>query len=227
VIANADAVREVCIREERCRPERVVVVRNGIDLARFDELAAQPLQAPLPIGPEDVPVAVIGNLWPVKGHRTLVEAAALLAHKLPRVKFLCAGEGSERGPLEKRIAELRLQDRVFLLGHRLDVPAILVRVRAACLCSSAEGLSNAIMEAMAARLPIIATAVGGNPELVRQGENGLLVPYGDPSSLADKLVELLPDADRAAAMGGRGRERVEADLTLSRMAEGYGAVYRG
>ena len=226
VIANADAVREVCIREERCRPERVVVVRNGIDLARFDELAAQPLQAPLPIGPEDVPVAVIGNLWPVKGHRTLVEVAALLSHKLPRVKFLCAGEGPERGPLEKRIAELRLQDRVFLLGHRLDVPAILVRVRAACLCSSAEGLSNAMMEAMAARLPIVATAVGGNPELVRNGENGLLVPYGDEPSLAAKLEELLSDGARAAEMGAKGRARVETELTLSRMAEAYGKAYR-
>ena len=82
------------------------------------------------------------------------------------------------------------------------------------------------MEAMAARLPIVATAVGGNPELVRPGENGLLVPHGDAGSLADKLVELLSDADAATGMGRRGRERVEGELTLSRMAEGYGAVYR-
>ncbi len=115
---------------------------------------------------------------------------------------------------------------MFLLGHRLDVPAILARAKAGCLCSSAEGLSNALMEAMATRLPIVATAVGGNPELIRPGENGLLVPYGDAASLADKLVELLSDPERAAAMGLRGRERVEAELTLARMAEGYGAVYR-
>lgn len=226
VVANADAVREVCIREERCKPERVIVVRNGLDLARFDELAAQPLQAPLPIGPEDIPVAMIGNLWPVKGHRTLVEAAALLCRRLPRVKFLCAGEGPERDYLEKRIAELGLHDRVYLLGHRLDVPAVLARARAACLCSSAEGLSNAVMEAMAARLPIVATAVGGNPELVRPGENGDLFEYGDAPSLADKLYELLSNGERAAEMGRKGRARVEAELTLSRMAEAYGAVYR-
>jgi glycosyltransferase involved in cell wall biosynthesis len=226
VIANAEAVREVCIREERCRPERVVVVRNGLDLARFDELSAQPLQAPLPIGPDDIPVAVIGNLWPVKGHRTLVEAAALLARRMPQVRFLCAGEGPERNPLEQLISELHLGDRVFLLGHRLDVPAILARMRAACLCSSAEGLSNALMEAMAARLPIVATAVGGNPELVRPGENGLLVAYGDAPSLADKICELLADPARAAEMGRRGRARVEAELTLARMAEAHGAVYQ-
>jgi glycosyltransferase involved in cell wall biosynthesis len=226
VVANADAVREVCLRDERCAPDRVVVVRNGIDLARFDRLAAQPLQAPLPVGPDDVPVAVIGNLWPVKGHRTLLEAATLLQDRFPRVKFLCAGEGPEREALEKQIRELGLAGRVFLLGHRLDVPAILARVRAACLCSSAEGLSNALMEAMAARLPVVATAVGGNPELVRPGENGLLVPSGDARSLADKLAELLGGEAQAAEMGRRGRARVEAELTLSRMAEGHGAVYR-
>src|SRR5207237_10506535 len=129
-------------------------------------------------------------------------------------------------PLERRIAELGLGNTVHLLGHRLDIAAILARCRAACLCSSAEGLSNALMEAMAARLPIVATAVGGNPELVRPGENGLLVPYGDPQSLAEKLFELLTDEARADAMGRQGRARVEAELTPSRMAEGPAAVYR-
>jgi glycosyltransferase involved in cell wall biosynthesis len=226
VVANAEAVRDVCIREEACDPARVVVVRNGIDLPRFDALSALPMQAPLPIGEGDVPVAVIGNLWPVKGHRTLVEAAARLRSVLPRVKFLCAGEGPERPFLEARIAELGLSDRVFLLGHRLDVPALLARVQAACLCSSAEGLSNALMEAMAARLPVVATSVGGNPELVRPGENGSLVPYGDAAALADALAALLADPAPAREKGQRGRARVEADLTLARMAEGHEALYR-
>ena len=164
----------MCVREEGCRPDKVVVVRNGLDLERFDALAAQPLQAPLPPGRL---VAVIGNLWPVKGHRTLVEAVALLPKSLKDVRFVCAGEGPEREYLAQRIADLGLRNRVILLGHRLDVPAVLVHAQAACLCSSAEGLSNALMEAMAARLPIVATRVGGNPEL--GNDNGLLVPYGD------------------------------------------------
>jgi L-malate glycosyltransferase len=226
VVANAEAVREVCIREERCEPARVVVVRNGIDLPLFDALAQRPLQASLPIGEGDVAVAVIGNLWPVKGHRTLVEAAARLVDLLPRAKFLCAGEGPERQFLESRIAELGLSDRVFLLGHRLDVPAVLSRAHAACLCSSAEGLSNALMEAMAARLPVVATSVGGNPELIRTGENGVLVPAGDADALAAALWQVLRDGERAREMGVRGRARVEAELTLTKMAEGHGALYR-
>ncbi|MFL5367098.1 MAG: glycosyltransferase [Myxococcales bacterium] len=226
VVANADAVRDVCIREEGCDPARVVVVRNGLDTAHFDALAAQPLQAPLPIEEGDIPVAVIGNLWRVKGHRTLVEAARRIAGRFPRVKFLCAGEGPEREVLERRIAELGLEKTVFLLGHRLDIPAILARSRAACSCSSAEGLSNALMEAMAASLPIVATAVGGNPELVHPGENGFLVPYGDVDALATSVVEMLSDPVAAAEMGRRGRRRIEDELSLDKMAEGHGALYR-
>ena len=226
VVANADAVREICIREEGCKPDRVVVVRNGLDLATFDQLAAKGLREPIDV-PEGAPiVAVIGNLWPVKGHRTLLEAVAKLPADLHHVRFVCAGEGPERAYLASRIAELGLRGRVLLLGHRLDVPALLARCNAACLCSSAEGLSNALMEAMAARLPVIATRVGGNPELVREGENGWLVPYGDPGALAEKLTALLRAPEDAQAMGRRGRERVERELTLERMADGYGALYR-
>jgi len=226
VVANAEAVREVCIREEGVRRENCVVVRNGIDLEHFDAIAAQGLHAPLPV-PDGAPaVAVIGNLWPVKGHRTLVEAVARLPPELHQVRFLCAGEGPEGEYLTDRIAQLGLGERVFLLGHRLDVPAILARCQAACLCSSAEGLSNALMEAMASRLPIVATRVGGNPELVREGENGFLVPYGDAQALAEALRALLSAPEQAREMGLRGRRRVESALSMEMMAEGHGALYR-
>jgi glycosyltransferase involved in cell wall biosynthesis len=223
VVANADAVRDLCIREEGVRPENCVVVRNGLDLPHFESLAVQPLQGPLPEGPL---VAVIGNLWPVKGHRTLVEAVAQLPPDLHHVHFVCAGEGPEREYLTSRIVELGLQDRVHLLGHRLDVPAVLARSTAACLCSSAEGLSNALMEAMASRLPVVATRVGGNPELVRDGENGWLVPPGDAPALAARLTELLRARDDAKSMGLRGRRRVEVELSMEKMADGHGAIYR-
>jgi glycosyltransferase involved in cell wall biosynthesis len=104
------------------------------------------------------------------------------------------------------------------------VAAVLSRATAACLCSRAEGLSNALMEAMAAKLPIVATDVGGNPELVR--ENGFLVPYGDPEALAGKLTQLLSNPAAAVEMGLNGRKRVEQELTLEQMAEGHGALYR-
>ena len=153
-----------------------------------------------------------------------MEAVARLPRELHGVRFVCAGEGPERDYLIRRIGELGLGDRVILLGHRLDVPAVLSRAVAACLCSSAEGLSNALMEAMAARLPVVATRVGGNPELVT--DNGLLVPYGNPPALAAAIADLLGKPEEARAMGLRGRRRIEEELTLERMAEGNAALYR-
>ena len=224
VCANADAVRKVCIEEEGCDPERVAVVRNGIDLSRFDSLAQQEPAAPIGMRPGDFNVAVVGNLWPVKGHTTLVEAAALLAERTPRIRFFCAGEGVMRPALEKRLRQLGIEDRVVLLGHRSDVPAILARSNALALCSSNEGLSNAIMEAMAARLPVVATRVGGNPELL-EGGRGLLVPYGDPRALAQALLRISTAPDEARTMGRKGRAFVEAELSLERMQAAHERLY--
>ena len=224
VCANADAVRKVCIEEEGCDPERVAVVRNGIDLSRFDSLAQQEPAAPIGMRPGDFNVAVVGNLWPVKGHTTLVEAAALLAERTPRIRFFCAGEGVMRPALEKRLRQLGIEDRVVLLGHRSDVPAILARSNALALCSSNEGLSNAIMEAMAARLPVVATRVGGNPELL-EGGRGLLVPYRDPRALAQAVVRISTAPDEARTMGRKGRAFVEAELSLERMQTAHERLY--
>lgn len=222
VCVNAEAVRHVCIAEEGCDPDRVIVVRNGMDVAAFDALAAKPGD-PLPAQEGDVLIAVIGNLWPVKGHRVLLDAA--VRFRGCRVKFLCAGEGVEKPYLQRRIRELGLENTVLLIGHRTDVPSILARSHAFALGSSAEGLSNAIMEAMAARLPIVATRVGGNAELLDAGR-GLLVPYGDAAALGDALERILADPERAREMGRRARAFVEAELSLDRMQSAHEAIYR-
>ena len=138
-------------------------------------------------------MAVIGNLWPVKRHRVLVEAAALVRDRCPRLKFLCAGEGSEKEWLRQRINALNLRDRVHLIGHRTDVPSILRRSSAFALCSEAEGLSNAVMEAMAARVPIVATSGDSLALLIESSGIGLTVPPGDVDALEDALFRLLDD----------------------------------
>ena len=224
VCANADGVRRVCIEEEGSAPERTFVVRNGLDLQRFDALAARPLQGPLPAGRPLV--AVVANLWPVKGHRTLLEAIARVHAHRPEARFALVGDGPERSFLERRIADLHLEGVVELLGTRYDVPAILSRADAACLSSQAEGLPNAIMEAMAASLPVVATDVGGTPELVLPGETGFLAPSGDPVRLADALLAVLADPEEARQMGARGRRLVASAYSLDRLAAAHGAMYR-
>jgi glycosyltransferase involved in cell wall biosynthesis len=201
----------------------VAVVRNGIDLRRFDQLAARAPDGPVPDG--GPVVAVVANLWPVKDHRTLVEAAARVRRRIPDVRFALVGDGPERGYLMERIEDLGLGDAVHLLGTRYDVPAILARAAAFCLPSRAEGLSNAIMEAMAAGLPVVATDAGGNAELVQHGSTGFVVPVGDAGAMAERLVELLSDAGRARDMGRRGRAAAEGELSLDRKQAAYGDLY--
>jgi glycosyltransferase involved in cell wall biosynthesis len=224
VCANAEGVRRLCIEAEGSGEERTFVVRNGLDLERFDALASRELQGPLPAGEQLV--AVVANLWPVKGHRTLIEAIGRVHGRLPLARFALIGDGPERQELERRIAELGIGSAVVLLGTRYDVPAILRRCHAACLPSLAEGLPNAVMEAMAAGLPVVATAVGGTPELVTPHETGLLAPAGDAEALGTMLLQLLRDPHAAAAMGRRGRERIASEFSLARMAAAHERMYR-
>jgi glycosyltransferase involved in cell wall biosynthesis len=223
VCANAEAVARLCIAEEGCSPDRVTVVRNGIDLRRFDELQRAAPEGPIPDGGPIV--AVVANLWPVKDHRTLIEAAALLHRRVPAVRFALVGDGPERTALLRRIADLGLRDTVHLLGTRYDVPALLARASAFCLPSRAEGLSNAIMEAMAARLPVVATRAGGNAELVADGITGFVVEVGDAEAMADRLAVLLSDRARARALGECGRAFAERELSLDRKKAAYQDLY--
>jgi glycosyltransferase involved in cell wall biosynthesis len=227
VYVNAEAVRALCVDEEGVPPERVCVVRNGIDLPAFDAAALLEPVTPIPAGRPTI--AVIGNLYPVKGHLELVEAVERVRHAVPDVLVLCAGEGPMRATVEQQIAERGLKDSVLLLGHRFDVPALLARSNVACLASHAEGLSNALIEAMAASLPVVATAVGGNVELVRDGgpdASGHLVAAHNPALLAERLVSLLREPERARALGAAGRKRVVAELTLPVMSQKTGELYR-
>ena len=232
VYVNAHAVRDMCVDEEGIAPERVAVVHNGIDLPEFDRARRIPLRAPVPglepgaDGKSKRPCAVlVGNLYPVKGHLDLIEAVEAVRRQIPSVLVLCAGEGVMRPMLEQQIRARGLEDTVVLLGHRLDVPAILDRAHVGCQPSHAEGLSNAVIEAMAAGLPVVATSVGGNVELVQEPLTGHLVPAHSPALLADGLVALLSDPDRARKAGARGRARVEADLTLAAMARKTADLY--
>ena len=235
VYTNAEAVRDMCVDQEGIPAERVFVVHNGLDLAEFDRISRLPLQGEVPqlaIGADGKSVRptvmVAANLYPVKGHLDLVEAVEIVRRTVPEVLVLCAGEGPMREVLEQQISARGMRDSFVLLGHRLDVPALLKLVHVGCLPSHAEGLSNAAIESMAASLPVVATAVGGNVELVTEAgvrASGHLVAPHKPAALAERLAGLLRDPARCAALGAAGRSRVETDLTLAAMSRKTGELY--
>jgi glycosyltransferase involved in cell wall biosynthesis len=162
---------------------------------------------------------------PVKGQTDLLVAFREVLRWHPGARLVLVGDGVRRPLLERMARELGVAERAHFLGYRRDVPALLSRAALSVSASHAEGLSNAILEAMASRLPVVATAVGGTPELVRDGVNGLLVPPGSPGALARRMSEALADPTRARRMGERGRRVVEREFDLRQMRLGYDALY--
>ncbi|GAB4369687.1 MAG: glycosyltransferase [Deltaproteobacteria bacterium] len=226
VMVNSRAVAEDVCRTERFAGRKIFLVYNGIDVpeeAPPRTLSPPPADLRLPAG--SPLVTYIANLREVKQHRVLVEAAARVAAAVPSVRFLFAGsEGSEGAVIRDRIRELGLTETIRIAGFRSDVRAILAATTVVAH-PAAEGFSNAVLEAMAAGVPVVAAAAGGTPEAIRDGESGLLVPPGDPEAMASAILSLLRHPDRAAALGEGGRNRARERFSLKRMVESVERTY--
>jgi glycosyltransferase involved in cell wall biosynthesis len=171
-------------------------------------------------------VAMVARFAPQKDHRTFLEAARLVAAEAPEACFVLVGDGPLRADIERRADELGLTPRTRLAGPRRDVWALLHHVDVCVLSSLYEGSSNVILEAMAASRPVVATDVGGNRELIADGETGRLVPKRDPVTLARAILDVLRDPARAQAMGAAARRRVEAQFSLQATVQRTEALYR-
>lgn len=204
------------------------VVYNGIPLSSAPSPAARDraraaVRAELGAGPAAALVLAVGNLYPVKDHATLLRAVALR----PGLQLAIAGRGAEEARLRALASRLGIADRVHLLGLRDDVSRLLGAADVFVQSSLSEGLPLAVLEAMAAGLPVVATRVGGLAEAVVPGETGTLVPPGEPEPLAAALGALLEAPELRAAFGAAGRRRAEARFSVSAMASAYRALYRG
>lgn len=215
VVANAEAIAAETREKEGVPAEKVVVVRNGLPESAFVRAEPADLDTELPV------VLSVANLRAVKGHRHLVEAAALLRDRGLPVTLVLAGDGPERDALRHQAAELGVDLR--LLGVRRDIDRLLARADVMALPSLSEGMSNAVMEAMAAGTPVVATEVGGTPELLRG--RGVLVPPGDSEALADGLGSILADPDHAARLAESAREWSRANLHVDTMVDRQLAIY--
>jgi L-malate glycosyltransferase len=222
VIANAVAVGDLVTRTEGVPQEKLLVVPNGIDVHLFDATAAKDPQLPATDRPR---IAMVASMHlPDKGHGDLLEAAAILKARGVTAQWLIVSDGALRAQHEDRAKVLGLADDIVFMGRRADVPSILSRVDLVVHPSWAEGFPNVVLEAMCARRPVVATRVGGCPELVSE-DTGRLVEPRRPEELAAAIEEMLAHPERAKAMGERGRKLVEERYSLDRMSQTVQSLY--
>jgi glycosyltransferase involved in cell wall biosynthesis len=223
-VCASDAIRHMLI-DQAIEPDRAITVHEGIDLAHVDAAPAAKVHELFWL-PHNAPViGNIGALVPHKGQRHLIDAASLVVREVPDARFVILGEGELKPALEKQIADLALQKHVLLAGFRPDVLSILKGFDLFAMPSVTEGLGTSLLDAMACAKPIIASRVGGIPEVVRHGETGLLVPPKDARDLAAAIIRLLLDPALAKRFADAGLARVREKFSVERMVDETLAVY--
>jgi glycosyltransferase involved in cell wall biosynthesis len=214
VLVNAEAIRENLIGQGY-DPSKIVVIRNGIALETFaNKGRGAALRQELRLPSSARLVAVFSRLNRMKGVQYFLDAAIVVAERFPDVHFLVVGDGGSKQELEEQACRLGLGQRVVFTGFRSDVPDLLSEAAISVLPSLSEGTSNTLLESMAAGIPVIATRVGGNPEVIEDGVSGLLVPPRDSTALAAAMGRLLENEDLAFKFGQAGMRRVSELFSL-------------
>jgi glycosyltransferase involved in cell wall biosynthesis len=225
IVTNAEAVRKR-LTDEGYNAEKIVVIHNGIEMSRYARRPAElALHRELGVPSSTPLVAVFARLNELKGIEYFLQAVAGLVGHFKNVRFLIVGDGASRPALEKHVARLGLQEHVIFLGFRLDVPALLSEIAVSVLPTLSEGFSNSLLEAMAASVPVVATRVGGNPEVVEDGVTGLLVPPRDPDALGQAIGHFLEHPALGIKFGLAGRERVNKRFALRQMTQATEHLY--
>jgi len=202
---------------------RVLTIANGVFAPDFSHPA--PLRADLRLAEQDVLIVAVGNLYPVKGHRYLIEALGLLRERHPRAHVAIVGRGELHDALHTQARSAGVGDRVHLLGFRPDVGSVLAAADVFAMPSLSEGLPLALLEAMRAGLPIIASDVGGIRTALANGEAGQLVLPGDPQDLATALDWILSQPSVAAGLGARAETRAVEEYDFQHTADCYASLY--
>jgi hypothetical protein len=225
---NSEQGRDAFLRRLRLSPRRKHgILRNGIDAERFrpDPERRAALRQQKGLGPEDFVTLMVARLDPIKDPSLFLDIARRTRAKEPHAHFWLVGGGKMKAEL---MASLKREpdSGIWLAGERQDVPDLLAAADLALLTSHSEGLSNTILEAMSASLPVIATDVGGNQELIVHGENGVLSTTRDAESISNRLIQLMSSRERLASMGRNGRRRVEDEFSMATLGERADAFYR-
>lgn len=225
IIAISEGVKRVMV-EGGINRKLIEVIPSGIDFSAFDEVSSRDyLRREFSFAPDDYLVGIVAALADHKGHKYLIQAIRILKEHSAKIKLVIVGHGPLQMELDRQAKESGVEDIVFFLGFREDVPRILASLDLFVLSSYLEGLGSSLLDAMASRLPVVATRTGGIPEIVIEGETGVLVPPRDPEALAQAILRLYKDRELAARFGRRGYEVVHQKFSAEAMARRVVAVY--
>lgn len=227
IISDSEKVTQHLIDKQRISPQKIRTILNGIDIEKFQkEINIKNKKRELGIKEGGLVIGIVARLEPIKDHLTLLDAFNRISKKIPEVVLVVVGDGSLRESLKNRIEKLKIGDKVYFLGVRNDISEIIRIFDIFVLSSLSEGLSLSLLEAMAVGLPVVATDVGGNPEVIVDGITGLLVPPNDPESMAKAIIEILSNEKLSREMGLAGRKKIEEKFSLERMTLEYIDIYK-
>jgi len=219
LIANSDAIAQIFRRRSGLAPDKIRVFPNGIDIERFKEGEGASFRERIGVSESDTLIGAAGRLVTQKGFDTLVKALGSLLEDGAELKACIAGDGPERERLEALAQEAGVSDRLIFPGHVDDMPSFLAGLDLFVFPSRMEGRSNALAEAMAAGLPVIATDIPGNDELIAHEKSGILVPPEDPDAYAQAIKRLLEDRELAERLGRAAREYVETNMDVDKILD--------
>jgi len=226
IVVNAGMIQKLLTDTGRVSPDKIEIIYNGVDLEHFHPgVDGSGLRQSLAIA-EDAPLfGMIANFLSVKAHDVFFDAAQRVLKEIPQAKFLCAGSGDSRRH-QDALREKGVAASFIFTGFRTDIPAIIAALDASVISSKSEGLNGSIVEAMAMGKPVISTAVGGNPEFVKNMETGLLVPPGDAEALARAMLYIINNKNQARQLGTNAYAFVKDKVDNRQRSQRFAELYR-
>jgi glycosyltransferase involved in cell wall biosynthesis len=226
LVAVSEDLKRFVVERIGIPADRIKVIYNGVTPGPpVNDAEVERCRVELGIQAGDIVLGSVGSLYPVKGHRFLLDAMPAVIERFPNTVLIIAGRGELEVPLKDQAKSLGIEHNVRLLGMRQDIPRLLAMMDVFVLPSLSEGLSMALLEAMAAGKPVVATRVGGNPELVEEGETGMLVTAEDAAELAASLITMLKEPTTMHFFGRIGAVRVQRQFSMHRMSNQYADLY--
>lgn len=227
ITAVSQSISSFMIEKEHITADKIEVIHNGIDCESYQvKIDKAEKRKELGIREKDLVIGNVARFFPNKDQECLLKAFRIVSDRVPESKLLIAGDGPLKNSLFQLREELKLKDNVQFLGNRRDIPELLKVFDVFALSSIKEGLPITILEAMASGLPVVATDVDGNPEVVINNNTGYIVPPKNPKLLAEKIIKLLLNGETRRKMGQNSRERVEREFSFDKMISKYDTLYR-